>query len=273
MKLEHRAAVVTGGGSGFGRACCRLLAREGAKIVAADLVAERVEETAGLIREEGGTCIPVQTDVSKKEDVDRLIGTAVETFGCLDILVNNAGILLQKGLLETTEEEWERVQAVNLKSMFLCSRRAIPEMLKAGKGKIVNMASMSAITTDPYHAAYASSKAGVVGFTQATALEFSRRGIAVNCVSPGAVRTNIAIPSDQMDYRGRMEGIPIGYMAEPEDIARIVLFLSSDDADYLVGENIVVDGGMSKNLYPVFGAFAMHQELLETESEKKEDEE
>jgi 3-oxoacyl-[acyl-carrier protein] reductase len=263
MRLENKVAIVTGAGSGIGRACALLMAEEGAKVVATDILAGRVEETARLIEDDGGVCIPLTNDVSSSGDVDRMVSTTVDRFGRLDILVNNAGILVMKSLLETTEEEWDRVQAVNLKSMFLSSKRAIPEMLKAGKGKIVNIASMAVFSTDAYHPAYASSKAGVIALTQATALEFARRNININCICPGSIRTNIAFPAEQMPYRTPAKGIPIGYMGEPEDIAGVALFLASEDSDYMAGEYILVDGGQSKNLYPVFSSFAMHEELGE----------
>jgi len=267
MRFENKVAIVTGAGSGIGRACALLMAEEGARVVASDVVSERLEETVGMVREKGGHCIGVTADVSSPEDVDRMIRSTVETFGCLDILVNNAGILLMKSLLETTEAEWDRVQTINLKSVFLCSKRAIPEMLKNGKGKIVNIASLAARLADPYQPAYASSKAGVVALTQAMALEFSHRNIGINCICPGAVRTSISIPADQIPYKVEMEGIPIGYIGEPEDIARVVLFLASEDSDYLAGESIIVDGGMSKNLYPVFSSFTMHADLKEKAKE------
>lgn len=263
MRFKNKVAIITGAGSGIGRACSLLMAEEGAKIVASDVVVERVEETTKLIQEKGGDCIAVTGDVSNADDVDRMIRAAVETFGCLDILINNAGILLMKSLLETAEEEWDRVQTINLKSVFLCSKRAIPEMLNAGKGKIVNIASLAARLADPYQCAYAASKAGVVALTQAMALEFAHRNIGINCICPGAVRTNISIPADQVPYKVEMEGIPIGYIGEPEDIARVALFLASEDSDYLTGESIIVDGGMSKNLYPVFSSFTMHPDLKE----------
>jgi len=265
MRLEDKVAIVTGGGSGIGRASCQIFAREGARVVAADRVSERARETAEIIEREGGTCIGVTVDVTRADDIDSMFRTTAEKLGPVDILVNNAGILLQKSLMETTEEEWDEVFNVNLKSVFLCSKRAIREMLKTEGGKIVNISSLSAITADAFHPAYASSKAGVIGLTKAMALEFSRRQIGINCICPGAVRTNIAVPADHLDVRGRMEGVPIGYMAEPDDIASVALFLASGDSDYLVGETIVVDGGVSKNMYPFFSPFSMHRELADTD--------
>jgi 3-oxoacyl-[acyl-carrier protein] reductase len=262
VRLGNKVAIVTGGGSGIGRACCRIFAREGARVVAADKVSESARETARIIQQEGGTCIAVTVDVTRTDEIDSMFRTTADRFGPLRILVNNAGILLQKSLMDTTEEEWDAVLNVNLKSVFLCSKRAIRDMLKAEGGKIVNISSLSAIATDPFHPAYACSKAGVIGLTQAMALEFSRRRIGINCICPGAVRTNIVVPADQIDVRTRMEGVPIGYMAEPEEIAAVALFLASEDSNYLVGESIIVDGGISKNMYPVFSPFTMHGELL-----------
>jgi NAD(P)-dependent dehydrogenase (short-subunit alcohol dehydrogenase family) len=264
VRLEDKVAIVTGAGSGIGRACGVLMAREGARVVAFDMVAERAEETSKLIEDEGGICEALTGDVSRNDDIDRMVSTTVDRFGCLDILVNNAGILVMKSLLETTEAEWDRVQSVNLKSIFLACKRAIPEMLKVGRGKIVNIASMAAIVTDAYQSAYASSKAGVITLTQAMALEFSSRNIGINCICPGSIRTNISIPAEHIPYKCKAPGLPIGYMGEPEDVARVALFLASEDSDYLAGEQILVDGGESKNLYPIFPAsFTMHKELAE----------
>ena len=231
-------------------------------MVAADVYLDKARETAEAVGQRGGACVPAEADVSRAAAVDGMIGLAVERFGRLDILVNSAGILLQKSLLETTEEEWNRVLSVNLTSAFLCAKRAIPEMLKVGRGKIINIASVEAVLVDPYHAAYAASKAGIEALTKSMALEFARKGIGINCVCPGAVRTNIAVPADSMPCRTRMDGVPLGYMAEPEQIARVVAFLASDASDYIVAESIVVDGGFSKNMYPFLAPFSMHRELV-----------
>jgi 3-oxoacyl-[acyl-carrier protein] reductase len=265
MRLKDKVGVVTGGGSGIGRACCQIFAREGARVVAADRVSKRARETAEMIEREGGTCIAVTVDVTVAGDIDSMFRTTAEKVGPVDILVNNAGILLHKSLMDTTEKEWDNVLNVNLKSVFLCSKRAIREMLETGGGKIVNISSLAAQSTDPYQAAYTASKAGVIGLTRAMALEFSRRRIGINCICPGAVRTNILAPADQIEVRTRMEGVPIGYMAEPEDIASVALFLASEDSDYMVGEAIVVDGGVSKNMYPFFSPFSMQEGLVGTE--------
>jgi 3-oxoacyl-[acyl-carrier protein] reductase len=265
MRLKDKVAIVTGGGSGIGRACCQIFAREGARVVAADRVTERARETAQMVEGEGGTCIEVTVDVTRAVDIDSMFQATTAKLGPAQILVNNAGILLHKSLVDTTEEEWDTVLDVNLKSVFLCSKRAIGEMLKSGGGKIVNISSLAAQSTDPYQAAYTASKAGVIGLTRAMALEFSRRGIGINCICPGAVRTNILAPADQIEVRTRMEGVPIGYMAEPEDIASVALFLASEESDYMVGEAIVVDGGVSKNMYPFFSPFSLQEGLAGTD--------
>ena len=262
MKLADKVAIITGGGSGIGQACCRLIAKEGARVVIADIATEGAKKTAALIEKEDGTCLALTIDVTDSEQIAQMVQATVGEFGTIDILVNNAGIIIQKGLLDTTEEDWDRIQAINLRSVFVICKQVIPEMLKAGKGKIVNIASLAACVADPFQSAYASSKAGVVALTQTMAMEFARRNILINSICPGAVRTNIVIPADQMDHKARMEGVPVGYMAEPEDIAKVALFLASEDSDYLVGENILVDGGISKNFYPVFSPFAMQKEVL-----------
>jgi len=265
VRLKHKVAIVTGGGSGIGRACCQVFAREGARVVAADRASERALETARIIEREGGTCIALTVDVTRADEIESMFRTTAEKLGPVRILVNNAGILLHKSLMDTTEEEWETVLKVNLKSVFLCSKRAIPEMLKTGGGKIVNISSLAVQSTDPYQAAYTASKAGVIGLTRSMALEFSRRRIGINCICPGAVRTNILAPADQIEVRTRLEGVPIGYMAEPEDIASVALFLASEDSNYMVGEAIVVDGGVSKNMYPFFSPFSLQEGLVETD--------
>jgi len=265
MRLQDKVAIVTGGGSGIGRASCQVFAREGARVVAADRVSERARETAQIIEREGGTCIAMTVDVTRADDIDSMFQTTAEKLGPVQILVNNAGILLHKSLMDTTEEEWDEVFNVNLKSVFLCSKRAIREMLKTGGGKIVNISSLAVQSTDPYQSAYTASKAGVIGLTRAMALEFSRRRIGINCICPGAVRTNILAPADQIEVRTQMEGVPIGYMAEPEDIASVALFLASQDSDYMVGEAIVVDGGVSKNMYPFFSPFSLQEGLVGTD--------
>ena len=247
-RLEGKVAIITGAASGIGRATALLFSEEGAKVVVCDVDAERGVKVRDEIVERGGDAIFVRADVTKAEDVRRLVKETVKKYGRIDVLVNNAGIASIGTVLDVPEEEWDRVLAVNLKGPFLCSKYVVPEMIKAGGGVIVNVASVLGLVGSRGEAAYCASKGGLVALTRAMALDFAEHNIRVNCVCPGSVETpmreHVLAKKAKKESRSTGEAeIPLGRVARPEEIARAILFLASDDSSYATGSILVVDGG------------------------------
>ena len=246
MELEGKVALVTGGNSGIGRAIAELFAREKAKVVIADI---KRGDTVQTIAKEGGSATFIQADLRDDSQVKRLVAGCVKKYGTLDIVCNNAGIELVGPLVETTEEEWDRVVDTNLKSVFLVSRHALPHMIEKRKGIIVNTASQLGIVARENLAAYSASKAGVILLTKAMALEHAKDGIRVNCVCPGAIETPminriLRFESNSKESRKLLVGKhPIGRLGRPEEIAQAVLFLASERSSFVTGAALVVDGG------------------------------
>jgi NAD(P)-dependent dehydrogenase (short-subunit alcohol dehydrogenase family) len=250
MKLNGQVAIVTGGSSGQGRATALLFAQEGAKVVIGDIDEHGAADTARLItRNEGGQALAVKTDVTKRSEVQALIDTALAQYGRLDILINNAGATLFKGIDDTSEEEWDRIINTNLKSIFLGCKAAIPAMRKTGGGSIVNIASVAGLMGMPEHFVYCAAKAGAIHLTKSLALDHGRENIRINCICPGGVRTpmlgeviNVNDPA-QIDRIGKQHAL--GRIAEPEEIARVSLFLCTSDASFMTGAAVTVDGGIA----------------------------
>ncbi len=252
-RLEGRTAVVTGGGSaGFGRAIAVRVAQEGADVVIADLDDAGGKETIRQVEEVGGHGHLVVADISTEAGALRLITEAAEQFGQVDILVNNAGIAPPESVdsWNAPESSWDRVIQINLKSVYVCSRAAIPQMIDNGGGSIVNIASIAA-TRACSGASYAAAKAGMLGYTHQVAPELASRNVRVNCVSPGFMRTPMSTgerhgldPAAQEAQLQQMgNNVPMRRMGSVEDIAAAVAYLASDDASYVTGQEIVVDGG------------------------------
>ena len=258
--FEGKVALITGAGSGIGRASAVAFAREGAKVVVADVAAEGGEETVRAIREAGGEAMFVKTDVSKAGEVEGLVNRAVETYGRLDCAHNNAGIQLEVegGKVRLTadgiEDHWDRMFDVNLKGVWLCMRYEIPQMLKQQSGTIVNTSSTAGLIGMTGEAAYVATKHGVVGLTKTAALEYAKAGIRINAVCPGVIRTPMmeSILGDDPELEAQLieQLEPIGRMGRPEEITEAVVWLCSDLASFVTGHIMAVDGGLvaGKNL-------------------------
>jgi NAD(P)-dependent dehydrogenase (short-subunit alcohol dehydrogenase family) len=248
MKLEGKSVVITGAASGIGAAASLLFAEEGAKLTLVDLN-ESGEGMARQARERGAEATFFKADVSKSVDFDATIKLAIQNYGRIDVLYNNAGIGMYRPFLDTSEEDWERVIAVDLKSVFLGCRYAIPEMIKQGGGVIVNTASEIGISGARNYAAYCAAKGGVVQITRALALEFGDRNIRVNCLCPGVTQTQmleqgIKRAQDPAARRRYLEQeVPMKRIGRPEEIAKGALFLASDDSSFMNGSILVIDGG------------------------------
>jgi len=247
MKLRDKVAVITGAGSGMGRAMARLFAAEGAKVVAADLVPDGVEQVVQEIRAAGGTALAVTADVSRKEDVEAMIDRAVETYGRLDVLVNNAGIMDGvKPVADCPDETWNKVLGVNLSGVFYACRKAVPIMVQQGGGVIVNNASVGGLRGGVAGAAYTASKHAVIGLTKNIAAFYGAEGIRCNVICPGAVATSIGICADP-DMKSVARLMKVAEMSPrtgaPEEIAAVALFLASDDSSFVSGAVLVADGG------------------------------
>lgn len=252
MLLKDKVALVTGGGNGIGQATAVRFARDGANVIISDLDEEGMAATREAVAAAGGEVTLVTGSVTSREDVQRMVDTALQQFGRLDILINNAGITrdalttrIKEGEIRfMADEKWDAVLEVNLKGTWLCAQIAAVPMIKQEFGRIVNTASVAALGNIG-QANYAASKAGIIGLTKTLALEWARYGIGVNCVAPGAVKTRMtdAIPDKIMNHL--LQEIPFRRLADPEEIAAVHAFLSSDEAIYITGQVIFVDGGLT----------------------------
>lgn len=245
-RLKNKVAVVTGGASGIGRATVLLFVAEGARVAIGDVDAPGGEETLRLARTAGGDAFFQRTDVSVASDADALVRSAVQRWGRLDILHNNAyWAPTGRNVLDTTEEQWDRTQDVTLKSMYLMSRAAIPEMVKAGGGSIVNMASVAGVVGSRNFSAYAAAKGGVVALTKSMATDFGKQGIRVNCIAPGPIATPAIaeLSKDPQWLQRQLDRLLLGALGKPDDIAYAALYLASDESAFTTGLTMLVDGG------------------------------
>lgn len=248
-KIEGKVALVTGGGSGIGRATALAFAREGAIVTVADIAVKTAEETAHMIKKAGGQAIFIQCDVAKASEVKTMVGKTIETYGRLDCAFNNAGIDgLLKPIVDYPEEIWNQVLSINLTGVWLCMKYEIPQMLKQGRGTIVNTASVAGLIGTAGLSAYTAAKHGVVGITKTVALEYAKAGIRVNAVCPGTIKTPLVdrfFINNPETVEFFLEVHPVGRFGNVDEVAEAVVWLCSDSASFVTGHSMVIDGGLT----------------------------
>jgi 3-oxoacyl-[acyl-carrier protein] reductase len=246
MDLSGKVAIVTGSARGIGRAIALKLAEVGADIVVNDIAgaSESLESIASEIRALNRQVLSVTADVSSKDDVNRMVEAAADAFGHIDILVNNAGVTRDQLLMRMTDEEWDTVLNIDLKSAFLCTRAVVRHMLRQRSGRIVSIASVVGIIGNASQTNYSAAKAGVIAFTRSVAKEVGSRGITANAVAPGFIETKMTEQLDEKRKQAFLQRIPLGITGTPRDVAEAVAFLASEEAKYITGQVLGVDGGM-----------------------------
>ena len=246
MRLEGKVALISGGARGQGAVEAKLFAREGAKVVFGDILDESGKQVEAEIHEAGGEAAYVHLDVTKEDDWRTAINTAIDRYGKLDILVNNAGILIRKGIEDTTEEDWDRIMGVNAKGAFLGTKHSIPAMRQAGGGSIVNISSTAGLVASPSgSASYTASKGAVRLLTKSTAIQYAKEGIRCNSIHPGPIDTDMIQETltDSAKLEERMQRLPMCRVGTADEIAYGVLYLASEEAAFVTGSELVIDGG------------------------------
>ena len=252
MRLESKVALITGGGSGIGRACAEMFAREGARVAVSDISLERAQATTQFVTSHGGDAIAISGDVSVGDDAQNMVSATVEKFGKLDVLVNSAGVSARNAMPKgsSPEEVWDKVIDVNLKGTYMVSWHAMPEMAKSGGGSIINLSSIMGLVGYPVGMGggfnpYNPSKGGVLQFTRNLAIDSASKNVRVNCICPGYVETDLTSTlTKDAEALSRLETLhPIGRLGQPEEIAYAALYLASDESGFVTGTPLVVDGG------------------------------
>lgn len=254
MRLRDKVALITGSGGGMGKAAAELFAGEGASIIVTDVAADAGEETARSIREAGGKAIFVKADVSKEDQVKRLVARGIDAFGRIDVLYNNAGIMPADdgGATDLSEAIWDRIMDVNLKSAFFCTKHVVPHMVEQNKGSIINVASFVAlIGCSVPQDAYTASKGGMLSLTKSFAIQYGPHGIRCNAICPGPIETPLlrVLWTSEEARNLRLNRIPLGRFGEINDIIYMALYLASDESSWTTGAWLVVDGGITSNYF------------------------
>ena len=245
MRLQDQVAVITGGAQGIGKAIATLFASEGAKLVLSDIDEATVQATAAQIgKEKNVESLGIKGNVSQIAECEKLVEAALDKFSRIDILINNAGITRDNLLMRMSDDEWDSVIAVNLKGVFNCTKAAIRPMMKARRGRIVNIASVVGQMGNAGQANYSASKGGVISLTKTCAREFASRNILVNAIAPGFIRTRMTDSLTEEQKKKLLDLIPLGRLGEPGDIAKVALFLCSEESSYITGHIVSVNGGM-----------------------------
>jgi NAD(P)-dependent dehydrogenase (short-subunit alcohol dehydrogenase family) len=246
VRLKNKVALVTGGSSGIGKAIALAFSKEGAKVAVVGRKTDKAEKVVQEIKKKGGKALAVSGDVSKIANVDKMVTETVKKFGKLDILVNCAGVLYSADVAHHTEKIWDDTIDINLKGSFLTTRRALPEMLKQGKGKVIHIASIAGQIGFPNSVAYCASKGGIMGMTKAMAMELAPKKINVNCIAPGDVATplNEHLLRQPKYLKSRVDNTPYGRVGQVQDIAPAAVYLASDESDFVNGITLTIDGGL-----------------------------
>jgi NAD(P)-dependent dehydrogenase (short-subunit alcohol dehydrogenase family) len=251
MRLAGKVAFITGAGMGQGREGALLFATQGARVAVADIDGKAAKDTAKTIERKGGEALALVGDVGREPDVKRMIAAAVKRFGALHVLYNNAGVLWKdrdRSVLETKDADWDRVQAINLKGPFFVAKHGIPHLIRAGGGSIINVGSVSALCGFTVaQDSYTSSKGALISLTKSLAVQFARQNVRCNIIHPGIIETPMQAPhlKDPAKRKAFEDGIPLGRIAHPREIANVALFLASDESSYVTGAEIVADGGFT----------------------------
>ena len=255
MKFKNKTVVITGAGSGIGRACAIEFAKEGARVVIADINLNAAEEAVALIKASGGESIAVEADVSNPVSVQKLVDETIDRFSNVHALINNAAIQVNKTVEDTSFEEWNQQLSINLGGVFLCSKYFLPHLRKT-KGNIVNMSSVNGFFVEPTCAGYCATKAAIIGLTKAMAIDHGNQGIRVNCICPGYIDAGLAegyFQSQPDPAKARTEAgmlHALWRVGKPEEVGRVAVFLASDDASFVTGSSVVVDGGFGSGIPP-----------------------
>lgn len=248
MRLKDKVAIITGAGGGIGSATARVFSGEGARVVVADLDFDNAAVVAGEINSGGGVAVAVKVDVTERKSVDDLVGLVIEKYGRVDVLVNNAGWDKVEPFLDSTEETWDKVIAINLRGCINCCRAVLPGMISRQYGKIVNISSDAGRVGSSGEAVYSAAKGGIIAFTKTLAREMARHAINVNCVAPGPTDTKLfaeVAAGNPKIAEAMVKRIPLRRLAQPRDIAHAVLFMASDEAAYITGQTLSVNGGLN----------------------------